>query len=617
MAQPTPYVPATSFSDHTASQPDVPQDGTDLDAEFQAIKLTTDQVRANLALLQRDDGALANGIVTPESLSDEVYAGISRATPWATATAYRAGDLVWFSSILYATNSAFTSTTNPTVDTSRYTLVLNMTATVPDIITQDAQDAADAALAAQTAAQTAAATVSSLVASVAYLWAGTAGGVPNTLVLTPQPALAAYTPGHKLRFVVASNNTTSVQMDTNNALGPRTIKKSIGGALVALAPGDLQAGTIAEIEYISDAAGYQLLNPPSNSQGSDIASSATVNLDAANGDYVTITGTTGITGITLVQGRQRTVTFAGVLTLTHSAGLLLKNNGANITTAAGDSAVFRGEASGVVRMVSYERADGSSLASSVLRNHIDGYQMSTAGASTTMTIGAGQAANSTNAAYVTLASSISKTTGSWAVGTGNGGLDTGTIANSTWYHFYAIRRPDTGVVDVVFSTNATSPTLPTNYTQFRRIGSAKTNGSGQWVRFFQDGDNFVLDVSVEDISSTNPGTSAVTRTLASVPTGIVCYANIQTQVYDPSSMLIASLVTSLDKSDETPVVYNSGNNSDNATFGVGASVVGGNVALLSVKTNTSAQVRSRLSGSNAGTLLTIRTRGWIDTRGKQ
>lgn len=254
---------------------------------------------------------------------------------------------------------------------------------------------------------------------------------------------------------------------------------------------------------------------------------------------------------------------------------------------------------------------------SFLRNFIDGYQMSTAGSSTTMTIGAGQAANSTNAAYITLASSINKTTGSWTVGTGNGGLDTGTIANSTWYHFYAIRRPDTGVVDVVFSTNATSPTLPTNYTQFRRIGSAKTNGSGQWVRFFQDGDNFVLDVSVEDISSTNPGTSAVTRTLASVPTGIVCYANIQTQVYDPSSMLIASLVTSLDKSDETPVVYNSGNNSDNATFGVAASVVGGNVALLSVKTNTSAQVRSRLSGSNAGTLLTIRTRGWIDKRGKE
>ena len=59
MAQPTPYVPATSFSDHTSSQPEVPQDGIDLDAEFQAIKLTLDEVLANLALIQRDDGALA------------------------------------------------------------------------------------------------------------------------------------------------------------------------------------------------------------------------------------------------------------------------------------------------------------------------------------------------------------------------------------------------------------------------------------------------------------------------------------------------------------------------------------------------------------------------------
>lgn len=377
MAQPTPYVPATDFSDHTANQPDVPQDGTDLDAEFQAIKGTTDQIRTNLALIQRDDGKLANKIVTPASLSDEIYAGISRAVPWVTATDYLAGALVWFDSILYSTNSAFTSTTNPTVDTGRYTLVLDMTATVPDIITQEAQDAADAAEAAQVAAEAAAASTAALVASVAYLWAGTAGGTANTLVLTPQPTLSSYTPGHKLRFIVGTTNTSAVQMNTNNALGVRTIKKTIGGALVDLAPGDMVAATIAEIEYISDAAGYQLMNPPDYSQGSNVASATTVNLDTTGGDYVSITGTTTITGITLAQGRERTVTFAGILTLTHGASLILKNNGANITTAAGDSAVFRGEAAGVVRMVGYARAAGAAAGGTSYNNATSGLSATT------------------------------------------------------------------------------------------------------------------------------------------------------------------------------------------------------------------------------------------------
>lgn len=365
MAQPTPYVPSFDFSDFSTLNPDTPQPGVSLDAQFNALKLTTDETLANLELIQRDDGLLANGIVTPDSLSDELYAGISRAVPWATATVYEAGDLVWYLSKLYSVNAGFTgnSTTDPTVDTGRYTLILDMTATVPDVITQEAQDAADAADASADAAAASAALITSIVGSATYLWAGTATGAANTIVLTPVPAMTSYGVGHKLRFLVGTTNTGAVTMNTDNALGSTTIRKSIGDALVNLAPGDLKAGTIAEIEYISEAAGYQLLNPPTYSQGTAVASATTVNLDGANGDYISITGTTAITGITLAQGRERTVTFAGILTLTHGASLLLKNNGSNIVTAAGDSAVFRGEASGVVRMISYTPATGQPIAS--------------------------------------------------------------------------------------------------------------------------------------------------------------------------------------------------------------------------------------------------------------
>ena len=45
------------------------------------------------------------------------------------------------------------------------------------------------------------------------------------------------------------------------------------------------------------------------------------------------------------------------------------------------------------------------------------------------------------------------------------------------------------------------------------LGSMKTNGSAQWTKFIQDGDLFQWDAGVQDVAATNPGTSAVTRTL--------------------------------------------------------------------------------------------------------
>jgi hypothetical protein len=100
-----------------------------------------------------------------------------------------------------------------------------------------------------------------------------------------------------------------------------------------------------------------------SAHGSDIASASTVNLDTATGDLIDVTGTTSVTAITLSNGKTRTVRFTGALTLTNGASLVLPS-GANITTAAGDFAIFRGYAAGVVRCVSYTKVDGTAVASS-------------------------------------------------------------------------------------------------------------------------------------------------------------------------------------------------------------------------------------------------------------
>lgn len=72
MSQPTPYVPAHAFVSDSATVPNFP--GQALDVEFQDVKTTTDQIRTNLAKIQRDDGALANASVTFDSLSPDLQA---------------------------------------------------------------------------------------------------------------------------------------------------------------------------------------------------------------------------------------------------------------------------------------------------------------------------------------------------------------------------------------------------------------------------------------------------------------------------------------------------------------------------------------------------------------
>ena len=95
-------------------------------------------------------------------------------------------------------------------------------------------------------------------------------------------------------------------------------------------------------------------------KGADIAS-ATALILGDDGLFFDVTGTEAITSIaTKGVGTQVTLQFDGVLTLTHSATDLILPGAADITTAAGDVAVFYEYALGDWQCVSYEKADGSS-----------------------------------------------------------------------------------------------------------------------------------------------------------------------------------------------------------------------------------------------------------------
>lgn len=248
------------------------------------------------------------------------------------------------------------------------------------------------------------------------------------------------------------------------------------------------------------------------------------------------------------------------------------------------------------------------------RNYIDGLTLSYA-STTTFTTAIGTCEDSTHAGTMTLGSAMTKSTSAWAAGSGNGGLDTGAIANNTWYHVYAITTSSaSSTAEIVYSTGTSGPTsFPATYTLYRRLGSVKTNGSAQFVKWVQLGDEFLWDVPVEDISSTNPGTSGVLRTL-SIPLGVKTRPAM-TCTWFPQTT-VATIYTFMSSPDQTDTAASS------TVYTFYDAVVSGVPAVqqLSVTwvwSNTSSQVRSRHSASGASDVFKINTMGWIDPRGKE
>lgn len=110
--------------------------------------------------------------------------------------------------------------------------------------------------------------------------------------------------------------------------------------------------------WVNDSAAF-------GSKGADVASANALVL-GTDGNYFDITGTTAILSIgTLGVGALVGLHFDGILTLTHHATNLILPGGINITTAAGDEAVFREYATGDWRCIWYSKVSGLAVAPSL------------------------------------------------------------------------------------------------------------------------------------------------------------------------------------------------------------------------------------------------------------
>jgi hypothetical protein len=440
------------------------------------------------------------------------------------------------------------------------------------------------------------------------IYYGAGGGTANAqTVASTIPTGFVLTAGYSIYWVPSVGNTAAFTLNVNGT-GAVSVKVQTESGLQNTIGGEVIISQLAKATY--DGNFWVLdLDVMSGFGTTTNLASAIPDLGTALSHTVLITGTTTITsfGSTALLARPiYLVTFLGALTLTYNAASLILPGGTNITTAFADTCIMRYFGSGNWIMMSYQRANGQPLAfnPAFIQNYISGLTLSTAGGSGTFGIAAGVATDSTNAVTMLLNSAYTKTTSSWAVGTGSGGLDTGAIANTTWYHAYLIQRPDTGVVDVLFSLSATSPTLPTNYTYYRRIGSMLTDGSAHWVKFTQVGNRFLWGTMTNDISSTTLSSTA-TNFATNTPLGVAVVALIRMDIGNASGA-VAVLFSSLLETDQAPTA------SGLASL-ISAQAGSRTAGELQIITDTSQNIRGRSSSS--ATLVSGWTYGWIDLRG--
>jgi hypothetical protein len=294
----------------------------------------------------------------------------------------------------------------------------------------------------------------------------------------------------------------------------------------------------------------------------------------------------------------KTVVNASLSEVRQNAKGILGNSAAGastlITTAAGLNACL-----------------DDSITGALPRGHISGFTTSRP-TTAAIAIGAGQARSDANDSDITLAASITKTQAAWAVGSSQGGLDSGsTYSTSTWYYVYVIKRSDTGVCDAIFSTSKVAPTYPTNYDSARRVGAFYVNSGGTIDNFIQYGDWFTWQPDrKQDLDTTSPGTTWTLLTISAPPIeGVIARCNCILRNNAPN---ISRYVGFHHGIGDAPTLIFAGEMVAENYYVTNAGQLDTYLLLM---VNAAGQIR--YAASSASTIrVFINTAGWIDSRGR-
>lgn len=187
---------------------------------------------------------------------------------------------------------------------------------------------------------------------------------------------------------------------------------------------------------------------------------------------------------------------------------------------------------------------------------------------------------------------------------GNGMLDTGTIANTT-YHIFLIHNPTTVVSKILASINVSSPTMPSGYTKKARIGSI-VRLTGTILPFSQCDKYFFHKLVRADRSISASAPTTTTNLTLTVPIGLSVLSVITGYLIEASTAGGAVLIVDPSYSDFNITTTNFTLRIDTPGGAEQANTTG----MLFVKTNNSGQVSIKSSTTTIN--LGILTNGWID-----
>lgn len=355
----------------------------------------------------------------------------------------------------------------------------------------------------------------------------TAAGTANAITVTLSSAVTAYFDGLRFSFKAANTNTATTTINVNG-LGAKTavIFGSSSGEK-PLTAGVIRAGCVYDAVYLaalnSSAGGWLIKNVSESFVYTERNSNYTaVAADSFGTSKFTASATLSLTAAaTLTSGWRHKVIngSSGDVTIDPDSTELINGAGTLILKPNQTADIF---CNGTAFTADVH---GDTLSGPQLQGYATGLALTTnaTDAANDVDIAVGAAAADTSPYYLMqLTSALTKRIdANWAVGTNQGGLDTGSVQTAATYYIWLIQRSDTGVVDALFSTSSTAPTMPTNYDRKRLIGTliraSSTNGGLSLIApFLQSRAAGYFIVSGTTLTEQRKIASSVTRIVTGV-----------------------------------------------------------------------------------------------------
>jgi len=314
----------------------------------------------------------------------------------------------------------------------------------------------------------------------------------------------------------------------------------------------------------------------------NITGAASIGGNATLGGTLAVTGTTALTGALTASA----AAFSGTTTAPTPGS---SDNSTNVATTA---------------------FVNTALAGITLATNLYGLITSYV-SSTSYAVASGGALSDDFSTFLPFPTGFTKTLASFAAGTNAGSLDTGAVANSTWYTIWLIYNPTARVSDILASANATSPTLPSGYTKKVRIWAIYNNSSGSIANYTQNLNECLYATGFADTANTISASSALVS--LTVPKGIKVNALFNANLYSNYAGSDAAII--FQSPDQSAITPSATGNSSLAVAPSYSGTVPTSSCAFNLRTDTSGRINVTGSISSASIGYSIVTNGFVYPRG--